>query len=251
MKQPIIVPLSRLASTYSNQSAAVLRDMILTGQLRAGERINEVATATALGISRAPLREAIQTLANEGLITAIPNRGAFVRSFSEDELADLYELRIALELRALALANERASLADLRELDAMLTETGDRMDTEPAYPEELDFHRRLIALSRSAEIEVAAHSVNQRIRLARLRSGHQPRRAREAFGEHRQIVAMLGAHDLAQATELLTQHLKDSLASALALFRGRLDGHLTLQAKNDTAKRSSGPARTMLDDCEP
>jgi DNA-binding GntR family transcriptional regulator len=220
MERPVIVPLSRQASTYGNQSASVLREMILSGQLRAGERINEVETAAALGISRAPLREAIQTLANEGLVTAVPNRGTFVRSFSEDELADLYELRIALELRALALASERASPADLSELEAMLSETSDRMGTEPAYPEELDFHLRLVALSRSAEIEIAAHSVNQRIRLARLRSGHEPHRARQAFDEHREIVAMLSARDLDRATELLMQHLKDSLASALALFRG-------------------------------
>jgi DNA-binding GntR family transcriptional regulator len=220
MDGAVIPPLSRRASTYSNQSASVLREMILGGRLRAGKRINEVETAAALGISRAPLREAIQTLVNEGLVTAIPNRGAFVRSFSEDELADLYELRIALELRALALANDRASPADLRELDAMLAETGDRMGTEPAYPEELDFHLRLVALSRSAEIEIAAHSVNQRILLARLRSGHQPVRARQAFDEHREVVTMLTARNLGQATELLLQHLKDSLASALALFKG-------------------------------
>jgi DNA-binding GntR family transcriptional regulator len=218
-ERPAIAPLSRQTSTYSNQSASVLREMILSGQLRAGERINEVETATALGISRAPLREAIQVLANEGLVATMPNRGAFVRSFSEEELADLYELRIAVELRALTLANERASPADLKQLDALLAETGDRMGTEPAYPEELDFHLCLIALSRSTELRAAAQSVNQRIRLARLRSGHQPTRARHAFDQHRKIVAMLSARKLAEATELLTHHLTDSLASALTIFR--------------------------------
>jgi DNA-binding GntR family transcriptional regulator len=218
--RPALTALSRQASTYSNQSAAVVREMILSGQLRAGERINEVETAAALGISRAPLREAIQTLVNEGLVIAIPNRGAFVRSFSEEELADLYELRIALELHALALVNERASPADLRDIGGLLTETGSRMGAEPTYPEELDFHLRLVALSRSAEIAGAVQSVNQRIRLARLRSGHQPSRARQAFDEHRQILAMLSARNLPEAIVLHTQHLRDSLASALALFRG-------------------------------
>jgi DNA-binding GntR family transcriptional regulator len=220
IERPGLTALSRRDSTYSGQSAAVVREMILSGQLRAGERINEVETASALGISRAPLREAIQVLVNEGLVTAIPNRGAFVRSFTEEELADLYELRIALELRALALANDRASPADLREFESLLAETGSRMGAEPSYPEELDFHLRLVALSRSAEILAATQSVNQRIRLARLRSGHEPSRARQAFDEHRQIVAMLSARNLPEATELHTQHLKDALASALALFRG-------------------------------
>jgi DNA-binding GntR family transcriptional regulator len=214
-----LTPLPREANTYGAQSVQVLRDMILNGRIPTGQRLNEVELASALGVSRAPLREAIRALANEGLVVTYANRGSFVRSFTEAELADLYELRIALELRALALANERASPADLRALDALLDETGNRLGDVPVYPEELDFHLRLVALSRSAEISAAARSVHQRIGLARSRSGHQASRARHAFDQHREIVAMLAAHDLSAATRLLTTHLTDSLTNALLIFR--------------------------------
>jgi DNA-binding GntR family transcriptional regulator len=214
-----LAPLPREANTYGTQSTTVLRSTILNGRLLAGERLNEVELATALGISRAPLREAIRVLAKEGLVVTYPNRGSFVRSFTEVELADLYDLRIALELRALSLACERASPADLRELDTMLDETGDRLVDAPAYPGELDFHLQLVAMSRSAEILAAATSVHQRISLARARSGHEPTRARHALDQHRAIVTTLAARDLEAATQLLTTHLIDSLNSALVIFR--------------------------------
>jgi DNA-binding GntR family transcriptional regulator len=213
-----LASLTRDSNTFGAQSTAVLRDMILSGSLPAGQRLNEVELAGALGISRAPLREAIRVLANEGLVVTYPNRGSFVRSFTEAELADLYELRIALEVRALYLACERASPVELRELDGLLDETDNRLGAAPAYPEELDFHLHLIRLSRSAELSAAAGSVNQRISLARSRSGHQATRARHAFDQHRAIVSALVARDVDQATELLLTHLKQSLNSALALF---------------------------------
>jgi DNA-binding GntR family transcriptional regulator len=215
-----LVPLPRPVPSYSDRTATVLREKILSGALRAGERINEVETAAALGISRAPLREALKTLVNEGLVVAIANRGAFVRSFSAPELADLYELRIALELRALTLANERASPADIKSLDVLLDETDDRMAEAAAgaYPGELDFHLGLVALSRSTELLTAAQSVNHRISLARFRSGQQPVRARHAFDQHREIVNKLQVRDLVGASALLERHLGDSLANASAIF---------------------------------
>ena len=212
----------RQVPTFSNQSAVVLREMILSGRLKLGERINEVETANALGISRAPLREAIQALVNEGLLVSVPNRGAFVRTFSRAELEDLYELRIALERHALRLTSKRAARSDLAELDAFLDETGSRMgdepDGEPHYPGELDFHLRLVELARSRELLSSATSVHQRIGLARSRSGHEPRRAQDAFDQHRDVVALLRKKQASAAAELLERHLRESLANALAIF---------------------------------
>jgi DNA-binding GntR family transcriptional regulator len=208
-------------TTFSNQSAAVLKQMILAGELKVGQRINEVEIANALGISRAPLREAIQALVNEGLLVAIVNRGAFVRTFSEDELEDLYELRIALELHALSLAAVRASPEQLDELDMFLDETGSRMGAAEArhYPGELDFHLRVVELSRSRELLASASSVNQRISLARSRSGHEPERAQHAFEQHRAIVRNLRKKELSAASGLLQLHLRESLANALIIFQ--------------------------------
>src|SRR4051794_27841584 len=104
-------PDMRLAreDTFVNRTEEVLRERILDGTIRPGERLNEVTLAAALGISRGPLREAIQRLTSEGLLTVISHRGAFVRTFSRAEVVELYELRAALELHAVRLACDRAS----------------------------------------------------------------------------------------------------------------------------------------------
>ena len=79
--------------TFSRRTEVVIRDMILDGTIPPGERLNEVALASALGISRGPLREAIQRLAGEGLLTVISHRGAFVRTFEAREIDELYDMR--------------------------------------------------------------------------------------------------------------------------------------------------------------
>jgi DNA-binding GntR family transcriptional regulator len=195
--------------------------MVMAGQLKVGERINEVETANALGISRAPLREAIQTLVREGLLVSITNRGAFVRTYSEDELEDLYELRVAIELHALSLVARRASPEQLTDLDALLDETDSRMHQAPtpAYPETLDFHIRLLELSRSRELLENWRSVQQRIALARSRSGHESVRAHHAFHQHREVVQHLCDSDFEAAAQLLEMHLRQSLANALMIIR--------------------------------
>ncbi len=104
--------------TISNQSEAVLRELILSGELPPGSRLNEVELAASLGISRGPLREAIQRLVAEGLLTLIAHRGAHVRTFHPEELRDLYELREALETHGCKLAATRATEAQLNQLDA-------------------------------------------------------------------------------------------------------------------------------------
>ncbi len=222
---PAMLP--RATASYSNQSAAVLKGMILAGHLKAGQRINEVETARALGISRAPLREAIQALVNEGLLVAVPTRGAFVRTFSEDELEDLYELRIALEVHALWLASVRASPEQLSELHMFLDETSTRMESPGArhYPGELDFHLRVLELSCSRELLAAANSINQRISLARSRSGHESERAQHAFEQHRIIVRHLQRKEFSDASDLLKLHLRESLANALVIFRHDFQGN--------------------------
>jgi DNA-binding GntR family transcriptional regulator len=114
--------LGRVA-TYAGRSLEVLRTMILDGTLAPGERLNEVHLSQALGISRGPLREAIQRLASEGLVEAVTHRGVYVRSFSARELSDFYELRIALETHAVRLAARYSPQDRIDELGQMLDET--------------------------------------------------------------------------------------------------------------------------------
>ncbi|PXY18296.1 hypothetical protein BA062_35720 [Prauserella flavalba] len=207
-------------ATYAGRSLEVLRDMILDGTLAPGERLNEVHLSQALGISRGPLREAIQRLASEGLVEAVTHRGVYVRSFSPRELSDLYELRIALETHAVRLAARHAPEERIEELSRLLdhTESSMGVDTTGAYPADQDFHARLAGLAAKPPLVVALTDVGRKIQLARARSAHQPRRARTALDEHRAIVTALTSRDGDHAAALIEAHLVSSLNNALAVL---------------------------------
>ncbi len=93
-----------------------LRGAILSGSLLPGERISEPALAETLGLSRTPIREALQTLAKEGLVEVIPHKGARVRRLSVKEIAEVYEVRAVLESEAARLAACHANDSDISQM---------------------------------------------------------------------------------------------------------------------------------------
>lgn len=212
-------PDMRLAreNTFANRTEAVLREMILDGTIAPGERLNEVALAASLGISRGPLREAIQRLTSEGLLTVITHRGAFVRTFSRAEVVELYELRAALELHAVRLACRRATDDEIEDLAALLDETQERISetSNRAYPPELDFHLRVVMLASNPALLNRTLETQRQLSLARSISAKRPLRARAAVVEHDQLVNALKQRDRNLATGLMEEHLEHSMHSAL------------------------------------
>jgi DNA-binding GntR family transcriptional regulator len=208
--------------TLATQGADALRDMILGGVLRPGDRLNEVELSAALGISRAPLREAIRHLASQGLLTIVTHKGAFVPRYTAEDLQGIYEVRIALETHAARLFAERHSAEDLAELKKVLDEAGEAIEHSgsPVYPNDLDFHRALIRLTGNRHLNEVATAIDQKLQLARARSGHLPERAQEALAEHRQILRSLTRQDGDRAVELMRRHLRRSLANVLRLSGG-------------------------------
>ena len=93
-----------------------LRQAILTGELKPGERLMEIHLANKLGVSRTPIREAIRKLELEGLVTMIPRRGAEVAQITEKSLKDVLEVRRALDVLSVELACERITKEEMEEL---------------------------------------------------------------------------------------------------------------------------------------
>jgi DNA-binding GntR family transcriptional regulator len=218
-RTPGMVPMSPavVRDTTSQRTEVVLRNMILDGTIAPGQRLNEVALAASLGISRGPLREAVQRLASEGLLTVVSHRGAFVRTFERREIVELYDVRAALELHAVRLVCRNSTDEDLEDLTAMLdeTETRIRQSSGHAYPAELDFHLRLVMLAGNQELMSAALGVHHQLSLARSMSAKRPLRARAAVVEHQTLVDAMRARDVHGATELMEAHIEHSRDSAL------------------------------------
>lgn len=220
----LLAPLERPAHRFSDQSVNVLREMVLSGGLRPGDRLNEVELAAALGISRGPLREAIQRLCSEGLLLAVPNRGAYVRTFSPNELVDLYEVRIALETHAVRLAARLRSQEAAAELGALLEDTSHSLSQNGGYPVNLDFHLQLAQLAGSQALLDSIAAVNRKVAIARTRSGHQPARAQQAFEEHRVILGHVAAGRGAAAAKMLARHLAVSRDNAIRVLEAAAGG---------------------------
>lgn len=207
-----------------SQAEEFIRNLILDGTLGAGMRLNEVALADSIGISRGPLREAIKRLSGQGYLTMETHRGAFVKSYEPQEIVDLYELRSALELYAVRLTVARASDANLDTLAGQLTGEEQRIrhsegqpQSEP-YVSELDFHQQLVALSGNQAIRDQLADANHKLFLALRPTNRTPTRMAHAVASHREVLERVRARDANGAVTLLTDHLLDSMNNSLSVM---------------------------------
>ena len=199
---------------------ADVKAMAVAYAFRPGERINEGRIAAKLGVSRTPLREALNRLKTEGFLSFVPGRGFFCRELDPREVFELYELRKAIEIAALPLAVARAEEAEIAELGRFLDETGpEREGASIADLTALDetFHHRLMALARNGEMLRVLDNVNARIRFVRWIDMADGRDATQR--EHRAVVAALAARDADAAIAVLETHIDRRLDQIVAAIR--------------------------------
>jgi len=197
-----------------------LRSMAIGYEFKPGEKLNEVALAKRLEVSRTPLREALNRLVIEGLLRFQPGKGFFCRDLDIHEVYYLYELRKAIEMAGARLSVQRANDEDIREalafLDATGPDPGERSVAELVTLDEA-FHERLLAMSGNVEMLRVLRNVNARIRFVRwidMKSRDRP----GTQLEHRRILEALQARDEATCIGLLEKHIDrrlDQITSAI------------------------------------
>lgn len=190
-----------------------LEHLILTGELKPGERLNEIQLSTRFGTSRGPLREATRSLQAKGLVDIIRNRGVFVRSVSTTEALEIYDVRAAV----FGLAGRL--LADLVN-DAMLTQLNvylDQMDAIAAgqnfddyYPVNLSFHDFLVTSTGNQTLVKEYKSFVDKLHLARARGLVQAGGLSVSNREHREMVDALAAGNRDRAQEAFYRHVERS-----------------------------------------
>ena len=199
---------------FSDDFADILRKRILAGELKAGERLNEVRLAETYGISRSPIREALQALSGEGLVRFVAGRGAFVGGLTPDEVREHGELREALEAHAARLAATRADAAGL----AVLESTIERSDVAPGDEGDsaTDFHTCLLELADSQQLKALGMSTIARMRLARSSSATRPGRLEQAVVEHREIYEAIRDGDVDRAGDSARTHVSRAWQNAVS-----------------------------------
>jgi phosphonate utilization transcriptional regulator len=198
-----------------------LERLILTGELHAGERLNEVAIAERLNVSRGPVREALRTLEEAGLVRFEKNRGATVRVVSPEEAVDIYEIRATLEelaCRRLAGRITEGQLAQLRPLVDQMQPAAEAGDAAAFNPLNMRFHELLVEFSGNGELVVIYRRLVSNLSLFRRRTLALEGSLLESNAEHRRIVELLGTHDAA-AGALMREHIDSSSRRTEMAFR--------------------------------
>lgn len=157
--------------------AEELEQMIITGVFTGGDRINETALATRLGVSRGSVREACRHLERSRLVESRANRGMFVRVISIEDAAALYDIRANLFGLAGRLATARFTPDDAELLRSKIEQLEHASGMDGYYPLNVELHRHLVALSGSPRLVELYDSVSKELHLFR-RHGLEPPVAR-------------------------------------------------------------------------
>ena len=191
-----------------------LREEILSGKYQKDEELKEKTIGEELGVSRTPVREALRQLELEGLVTIIPNRGAFVEGISKDDIQDIYEIRSLLEGLCAKKAVTGITDKELEELEENLYLTEFHIQKEHFEQIlELDnrFHEILYEASKSKMLKHVLSDFHHYVERVRKVSLSGTKRAKESNEEHKRIVEALKAHDAEKAQQLANQHIMNSM----------------------------------------
>ncbi|WP_083735558.1 GntR family transcriptional regulator [Mycobacterium sp. MS1601] len=200
-----------------DRAYAYLRDQVLSSPAATGTFLNEQQLATQIGVSRTPVREALLTLQAEGLVEMVPKRGVYVPAMSGRQIAELMDLRGALERHA-ASTFLKAGTTPVAAMQATLTDQGAicASDDDGAAQRfiELDtrFHQILIDAAGSELLSrtyAGLRARQLRVGLTALLHGHE--RRREVCTEHQTIVDALANGDEQLAHRAIDEHLQITL----------------------------------------
>jgi DNA-binding GntR family transcriptional regulator len=197
-----------------------LREAILRGELRPGERLVQDDIATELGVSRQPVRDALRRLESEGLVIQLPRRGFIVREYREEDIRENYYLRQLLESEAARLAAERIQLGELEELRAI-----NRALSEAVEMENLTLIAELN--TRFHQVVHESSGMPQLVRIIKqLWLGRTvftpiyiPGRARRSVEEHEEILQALADRNPERAASAMREHIARAAAEYFSTER--------------------------------
>jgi DNA-binding GntR family transcriptional regulator len=190
-----------------------LRELILKGELRPGDKLPEQKLCERFGVSRTPMREAVKVLAAEGVLRLLINRGAVVAETTPEEIEELFPIMAALEAVAGEQACRNASnaqIARLRQLhDEMVAHY--QAGQESAYLRHNRLiHEAIIEMTKNATLAGMYQQILTRIHCIRFIIGKTGDQWKQAIGEHEQIIAALERRDGKRLAELLKAHVLET-----------------------------------------
>lgn len=212
------VPRLRKQATHE-LVAAVLREAITTGHLKANQPLPQDEIAAQLSVSHIPVREALRQLQSEGLVTYQANRGATVSALTPEEIAEIYEIRAIMETAAIRRAAPRLTQAELDEAARILAAAEQATDGASWGSHDVEFHQLVYALDDRPRMDELINGLLRRVDRYWTLYGLMLRHRHTFDREHRGILEALQARDPGLAAARLEAHL----AGAARLLIGELE----------------------------
>jgi DNA-binding GntR family transcriptional regulator len=199
-----------------------LRQLIVSGQFALGEQLSEASLAGRLGISKTPVREALLRLKAEGLIDIQPQRGTFVFSLTDEQVAEICRFREIVEVAALAEAMAQRQPELLKRLDASLARMAEAhaagdLDALPWLDQE--FHEIILDCAGNDYLRQAYDLIASKIRTLRARLPERNDRVAHCQENHAVIVTQVRKRNVERAQVLLSRHIRDTLEAYLEAGR--------------------------------
>lgn len=194
--------------------ARQLREAIMYGTLAPGDQLSEAELSAQFGVSRGPLREAMQRLVQEGLLRSERNRGLFVKALGPDDIRDVYAARSAVEGAAATLilrASDPGAITALRSACQDMTEAARRDDMVSLSDADLRFHEVLVTQSRSPRLMRMHDTLLVETRMCMTALQDKYRLPSDLVREHIAIVDAIEARDEVLALRRIEEHMQDAL----------------------------------------
>ena len=195
-----------------------LRQAILRGELKPGERLMEIALANRLGVSRTPVREAIRMLELEGLVIMIPRRGAQVAQITEQDLNDVLEVRLGLEELAVRFACERITDEEIKALGLAVKEFEKKMsNNELSAQAEADvkFHEIIYGATHNQRLVQIINNIREQMYRYRIEYLKDVESRKTLVKEHYEICDALKRRDAESAVEKMCIHIRNQQEAIL------------------------------------
>ena len=201
-----------------------LREAILKGDLKPGERLMELQLAEKLGVSRTPIREAIRMLQQEGLAVTIPRKGAEVAKMTEKEMEDVLKIREALEVLAVQLACETISKEQLTMLSIQVKKFGQAVrtkDIKKIAEADMNFHDLIYQAADNPRLIGMLNHLREEIYRYRVEYLKDEMNYPHLIDEHQQILFGLSNKDKEYVAEMMKKHVSNQADAVKDIIRGQ------------------------------
>ena len=199
-----------------------LRQGILTGELKPGERLMEIHLANKLGVSRTPIREAIRKLELEGLVTMIPRRGAEVAQITEKSMKDVLEVRKVLDNLSVTLACDRITEEEKEQLQDACADFEDAVKTGDfsiVAKTDVAFHDIIVAATRNIRLSQMVNNLAEQMYRYRFEYIKDSSQHNRLVQEHREICDGIVKGDKAKALAAIEAHIDNQEIAVLKQIR--------------------------------